>query len=71
MKKLIFLILFAGFMSYANTQTAYITNQNSNTVSVINLATNTVSDSINVGMNPAGVSVSSDGSKVYVTNDGT
>ena len=41
---------------------------NDNTVSVINTATNTVSATITVGNNPDGVSVSPDGSKVYVTN---
>jgi len=48
-------------------QNAYITNNNSNTVSVIDTATNTVTGSITVGSNPFGVSVSRDGSKVYVT----
>ena len=39
-----------------------------NTVSVINTATNTVSATITVGTDPYGVSVSPDGSKVYVAN---
>ena len=39
-----------------------------NTVSVINTATNTVSATITVGADPIGVSVSPDGSKVYVAN---
>ena len=45
----------------------------SNTVAVINVATNTVVDSIAVGNNPFGVTVTKDGSKVYVANylDGT
>ncbi len=58
-------------VSTANAQTAFITNQNSNTVSVINLATNTVSATITVGGSPTGVSVRPDGSKVYVTNQST
>ena len=41
-----------------------------NTVSVINTATNTVSATITVGSDPNGVSVSPDGSKVYVANEG-
>ncbi|MCB0573626.1 MAG: beta-propeller fold lactonase family protein [Saprospiraceae bacterium] len=51
-------------------QTAYVANFGSNTVSVINTATNTVTATINVGTNPYGVSVSPDGTKVYVTNNG-
>ena len=39
-----------------------------NHVSVINLATNTVVASIHVGSYPLGVSVSPDGSRVYITN---
>jgi YVTN family beta-propeller protein len=49
-------------------QTAYITNNGANTVSVINVATNTVSTTIAVGSNPWGVSVSPDGLRVYVAN---
>src|SRR5262249_39109373 len=49
-------------------QNAYITNQNSNNVSVINTATNTVIATINVDAAPFGVAVSPDGSKVYVAN---
>ena len=47
---------------------AYIANSSSNTVSVINTATNAVTATIAVGANPNGVSVSPDGSKVYVAN---
>ncbi len=53
---------------FCGAQTAYITNYGDNTVSVINVATNTVIDTIAVGRNPYAVSVSADGSKVYVTN---
>src|ERR1017187_1160098 len=49
-------------------QTAYITNTGSNTVSVINVATNTVTASISIG-SPFGISVSPDGSKVYVAQE--
>jgi len=48
-------------------QNAYITNSDSNNVSVINTATNTVIATIPVGTFPQGVAVSPDGSKVYVT----
>ena len=49
-------------------QTAYVTNEGDNSVSVINVSTNTVTATIPVGTYPAGVSVSQDGTKVYVTN---
>ncbi len=42
-----------------------------NSVDVINTTTNTVSTTITVGTNPMGISVSPDGSKVYVANDGS
>ncbi|MGD0711553.1 MAG: PKD domain-containing protein, partial [Bacteroidales bacterium] len=45
----------------------YVGNQFSNTVSVINTATNAVTDAITVSNMPIGISVSPDGSKVYVT----
>ena len=47
---------------------AYITNQNSNSVSAININTNTVAATIPVGNIPWGVSVSPDGTRAYVTN---
>ena len=68
MKKLLFLLSFACLTIIANAQTAYITNSNSSCVSVINVATNTVIDTIIVGSSPRGVSVSPDGTKVYVAN---
>ena len=50
-----------------NSQTmAYIANLGSNSVSVVNTATNTVIATVAVGSQPFGVSVSPDGSKVYV-----
>ncbi len=68
MKKPYIILLFAIIGLSANAQTAYITNAGSNIVSVINVATNTVTDSIPVGSGPYGISVSPDGSKVYVAN---
>ena len=44
MKKILLILTFLTLTSFANAQTAYITNQGSNTVSVINVATNTVID---------------------------
>src|ERR1700733_9089747 len=61
--------------SPATAQNAYIPNYNSNTVSVIATATNTVGNvsggrtpAICVGNGPDGVAVTPDGSKVYVAN---
>ena len=68
MKKLLF-ILGAVLTFNCNAQTAYITNAGNNTVSVINVATNTVSATIPVGNQPEGISVSPDGTKVYVANE--
>ena len=45
---------------------AYITNAVSNTVSVIDTATNNVTATVPVGIEPTGVAVSPDGTKVYV-----
>src|ERR1035441_4648340 len=50
-------------------QTAYITNQGDSTISVIDVATNTVTAIIPLGYAPWGVSVNADGSKVYITNN--
>jgi len=70
MKKLALALTLACLLGPASTraQNAYITNQSSNTVSVIDTATDTVIATIPVGLNPFGVAVSPDGSKVYVTN---
>ena len=59
-------LLLGGAPSLA--QNAYITNTGSNTVSVIDTATNTVTATIPVGGEPYSVAVSPDGSKVYVAN---
>src|ERR1035437_9644431 len=49
---------------------AYISNLGSNTVSVIDTANNIVTATVNVGIDPLGIAVTPDGSKVYVTNEG-
>ena len=49
-------------------QNAYITNDGSGNVSVIDTATNSVTATITVGSAPEGVAVSPDGSTVYVAN---
>jgi|SRR5712671_4242095 len=71
MKKLALALTLACLLGPASTraQNAYITNWNSNTVSVIDTATNAVSATIPVGPTPMGVAVSPDGSKVYVANE--
>jgi YVTN family beta-propeller protein len=50
---------------------AYVTNEASDTVSVIDTATNTVTATITVGDAPQGVAVSPNGSRAYVTNFGS
>jgi YVTN family beta-propeller protein len=60
--------LFGNAQSFA--QHAYITNEGSNTVSVIATASNTVTAMIALpGSLTYGVAVNRDGSKVYVTNN--
>jgi YVTN family beta-propeller protein len=46
----------------------YVVNEGSNSVSVIDSITNTVSSTISVGLVPNGISVSPEGNKVYVVN---
>ena len=57
-------------------QNAYITNQGvypnfSNKLTVIDTTTNKVVTTIDVGLAPAGVAVTPDGSKAYVANQGS
>ncbi len=47
---------------------AYVTDISSNTVSVIDTATNTVVATIPVGVNPFGVAITPDGTRAYVTD---
>lgn len=49
---------------------AYVTNSSSQSVSVIDTATNAVVDTIPVGANPTGVAITPDGAFAYVTNQG-
>jgi YVTN family beta-propeller protein len=46
----------------------YVTNEGSNTVSVIDTATNNVTASVPVGINPQGIAVTPEGTEVYVVN---
>jgi YVTN family beta-propeller protein len=47
---------------------AYVANEGSNTVSVINTQTDTIVASIPVGNDPAGIAITPDSSRAYVTN---
>jgi|GEM_PF-3634274 len=47
---------------------AYITNYSSNTVSVIDISSNSVVGTVPVGQGPYGVALSVDGTRVYVAN---
>ena len=49
----------------------YVTNYDSNNVSVIDTATNTVVATVTVGSDPFGVSENPAGTKVYVANQGS
>ncbi|MFD5430272.1 YncE family protein, partial [Streptomyces sp. NPDC127084] len=50
---------------------AYVTNLDSDNVSVINTTDNTVLTTIPVGTGPRGVAISPDGARAYVTNQGS
>ena len=55
-----------SFGSFGNRPiTAYVTNYIGDSVSVINTATNTVTATIHVGINPWAIAVTQDGKKVY------
>jgi YVTN family beta-propeller protein len=72
---ILLLILVSSTVSAATEQSAssagtyaYITNEYSSTVSVIDTATNNVTGSVPTGSHPAGVAVNPEGTKVYVAN---
>ena len=68
-KKFLLGLLLALSVSCLRAQTvAYVTNNSSNTVSVIDTATNIVTATIPVGSFPASVVVSPDGTRAYVGN---
>ncbi|MFF3159277.1 putative Ig domain-containing protein, partial [Streptomyces sp. NPDC057910] len=50
---------------------AYVTNNGSNNVSVIDTGSNTVTATVPVGTTPQGVAVTPDGTHAYVTNNGS
>ena len=55
----------------SQTNTVYVANEGSNSVSVIDGATNTVTTTITVGSNPYGVAVNETTNTVYVANEGS
>ena len=71
-----FLILFSSSESVSAIQSdslpeyAYVPNEKTNDISVINTTTNKVISTIPVENNPVGVAVNRDGTRVYVTNSG-
>src|SRR3990170_8404228 len=62
------LLLFLTPMRAEAVPFAYVINRNSNDVSLINTATNTVIATIPVGALPQGIAVTPDGSEVYVSH---
>ena len=48
---------------------AYISNNDDDTISVVDTATNTVTSTVPVGDDPEGVAVNPAGTRVYVTNE--
>jgi len=48
---------------------AYVTNDSSNTVSVVDISNNSVFATIPVGGSPIGVAITPDGTRAYVAND--
>src|SRR5215467_5899030 len=68
-KKIVLFILLAVSIPTVYSQTvAYVANNQSNSVSVIDTATNTVTATIPVGDGPSGAVFSPDGTRVYVMN---
>lgn len=61
----------AGVIVTPDGSRAYVTNNGSDNVSVVNLTTLAVIATIPVGNNPAGIAVTPDGSRVYVANYGS
>jgi YVTN family beta-propeller protein len=57
-----------GVAVSADGSRAYVTNLNSDNVSVIDTSSNMVTATVTVGDQPIGVAVSADGSRVYVAN---
>src|SRR3989442_6835324 len=65
------LALMIGATSVQAQPFAYVANQGSSTVSVIDTASNTVVATIPVGSSPNGVAITPNGAFVYVANEGS
>jgi len=65
----ILVMLFTPLTARAQTF-AYVANSNSNSVSVIDISTNAVVATVPVGIEPVGVAITPDGTRVYVANEG-
>lgn len=65
-KALLGLVFFSSYLS-ASGVTAFVSNAGSDTVSVINTSTNTVTTTIPIGFFPMGIAASPTGTFVYVT----
>jgi YVTN family beta-propeller protein len=61
----------AGVALASDGRHAYITNNGSGSVSVIDTASKTVTATIPVGQNPEGVALAPDGRHAYITNNGS
>ena len=69
-------LLLLGLLATASPQastppSAYVANGDNSSVSVIDLETRTVLDTLNVGSSPTGMAATPDGSRVYVVNSGS
>ena len=66
-------LLFLAAASRVSTASgvAYVSNNGGNTVTVINADTNTVIGAVTVGVAPAGMAATPDGSLLYVANSGS
>jgi YVTN family beta-propeller protein len=63
-------VLTGPLPALAQTIDAYIANGSANTVTAVNIATRAAVATIKVGHNPTGVTVSPDGTKAFVANNG-
>lgn len=61
----------ASVTALANNTKVYVANSGSNTVSVIDAATKTVTKTIDVGTTPISIDSSPDSAQVFVANQGT
>ena len=64
-------LLFGGGTPALAASFAYISNQFDGTVSVIDAATNTVTATVGVGLNPYGLAATPNGTRIYVANFGS